>query len=115
MKHISVPDKVKISKKRTAKNDDNSLKSISSEDISQSSKTMCCTKDNPAEGRGRKMHLLQMIILPFIPSVALIAQTGLILNNIVLHRQEVREIEAQVGAVKNVESTPNRIKYHHTS
>lgn len=81
----------------TTIDDNNSLRSLSSEDVSQAPKGYCCTKEtNPAYGRGRRLHLLQMLILPFIPILALIIQTSVILTNIMVYRQEVMDIEAQV-------------------
>lgn len=82
----------------TVNEDDNSVCSLSSEDVSQIPKSLCCAKEtNPAHGRGRRLHLLQMLILPFIPILALIVQTAVILDNIMVYRQEVMDIEAQVS------------------
>lgn len=75
-----------------------SLRSVSSEDISQSPKTYCWAA-NPAHGSGRRLHLLQMLVLPFIPIMALIAQTAVVLHKVVVYRQEVTDIETQVGCV----------------
>lgn len=80
--------------------DNNSLRSLSSEDVSQAPKGYCCAKaTNPAYGRGRRLHLLQMLILPFIPILALIIQTSIILTNMMVYRQEVTDIEAQVRCI----------------
>lgn len=77
--------------------DENSLRSISSEDISQAPRGYCCAKSiNPADGRGRKLHLLQMPVLPFIPILALIVQTALQLQDVMTYRNEVMEIDSQV-------------------
>ncbi|XP_025836512.1 uncharacterized protein LOC108736041 [Agrilus planipennis] len=75
-----------------------SVLSLSSEDVSVTPKGFrCCVKEtNPAHGRGRRFHLCQMLVLPFIPILALIVQTAFILNNIMIHRQEVLDVESQV-------------------
>lgn len=39
---------------------------------------------------------LQMIILPFIPILALIVQTSFMLNEILVYRRESSDIETQV-------------------
>lgn len=78
-------------------NDEASLRSISSEDVSQAPKGYCCAKSiNPADGKGRKLHLLQMLVLPFIPILALIVQTSVLLNDIMTYRNEVMDIDTQV-------------------
>lgn len=43
------------------------------------------------------MHTLQMIILPFIPILALIVQTSVTLQEILDYKAEVADIEAQVS------------------
>lgn len=76
-----------------------SLRSISSEDLSYMDveRLHCCAKaSNPAYKRGRRLQLMQMLILPFIPILALIVQTSIILQGILVHRNEVMDIEAQV-------------------
>ena len=78
--------------------DNASVRSVSSEDVSYVGvRGQCCVKaSNPAYKRGRRLQLLQMLILPFIPILALIVQTGITLNDIIIYRQEVSDIETQV-------------------
>lgn len=45
------------------------------------------------------VSLFQMIILPFIPILALIVQTSLILQEILDYRAEVADIETQVSDI----------------
>lgn len=46
--------------------------------------------------------LFQMIILPFIPILALLVQTVYMLTGILEYRHEISEIETQVGLNTNV-------------
>ena len=82
----------------TSMPDDNSVRSVSSEDMSYVGvRGQCCVKaSNPAYKRGRRLQLLQMLVLPFIPILALIVQTAIALRDILTYRQEVSDIEAQV-------------------
>lgn len=90
--------KSNLATNNVADNDESSLRSLSSEDVSQAPRGYCCAKStNPADGRGRKLHLLQMLVLPFIPILALIVQTSVLLNNIMTYRNEVMEIDTQVS------------------
>ncbi|KAH0548359.1 hypothetical protein KQX54_000806 [Cotesia glomerata] len=77
-----------------------SVRSLSSDDVStsKSSKKKSCWKraTDPAHRRGRRIQLLQMLVLPFIPILALIVQTANTLHDILIYRQEVSDIEAQV-------------------
>ncbi|XP_063917238.1 uncharacterized protein LOC135132949 isoform X2 [Zophobas morio] len=91
--------------------DDTSLRSLSSEDVSQAPRGYCCAKSaNPADGKGRKLHLLQMLVLPFIPIMALIVQTAVILNNIMIYRQEVMDIENQVTIAEELGKVVTRMQ-----
>ncbi|KAK5641547.1 hypothetical protein RI129_010094 [Pyrocoelia pectoralis] len=76
--------------------DTSSIHSLSSESLSPKSYRCCGETTNPAHGKGRRFHLFQMLILPFIPILALIVQTAILLNNIMVHRQEVMDVETQV-------------------
>lgn len=78
--------------------DNNSVRSVSSEDVSYAGvRGQCCVKAaNPAYKRGRRLQLMQMLVLPFIPILALIIQTAITLHEIIIYRQEVSDIEAQV-------------------
>lgn len=81
----------------SAAGDTCSLRSVSSEDVSMAPRGQCCANAvNPVYKSGRRFHLLQMLVLPFIPILALITQTSVILDNILIYRQEVMDIEAQV-------------------
>jgi hypothetical protein len=82
----------------TSMADNSSVRSVSSEDVSYSGvRGQCCVKAaNPAYKRGRRLQLLQMLVLPFIPILALIGQTAMTLHDILIYRQEVSDIEAQV-------------------
>ncbi|CAD7014704.1 unnamed protein product [Ceratitis capitata] len=74
-----------------------SIRSLSSEDVSTAVEGKCCSAAarNPAIKTGRRIQLMQMIILPFIPILALIVQTSVILQEILDYRAEVADIETQ--------------------
>nr|CAD7580440.1 unnamed protein product [Timema californicum] len=79
--------------------DNCSVRSVSSEDVSYGAgvRRQCCGKAaNPAYKTGRRLQLLQMLVLPFIPILALIMQTSITLRDILVYRQEVAEIDLQV-------------------
>ncbi|XP_025264007.1 uncharacterized protein LOC105258860 isoform X2 [Camponotus floridanus] len=77
-----------------------SVRSLSSDDVSGTKvnrKKSCWARaTNPAHRRGRRIQLLQMLVLPFIPILALIVQTANTLHDILIYRQEVSDIESQV-------------------
>ncbi|XP_046389564.1 uncharacterized protein LOC124158484 [Ischnura elegans] len=60
----------------------------------------CCCRGpcraNPALKRGRRLQLLQMLALPFVPVAALIVQNALTLHGIVIDRREVSDVDKQV-------------------
>lgn len=58
---------------------------------------MCCEgAGNPAYKRGRRFQLAQMIVLPFIPILALIVQTSLTLHTLLDYRNDIESVETQV-------------------
>ncbi|XP_072749417.1 uncharacterized protein [Anoplolepis gracilipes] len=77
-----------------------SVRSLSSDDVSGTKvnrKKSCWARaTDPAHRRGRRIQLLQMLVLPFIPILALIVQTANTLHDILIYRQEVSDIESQV-------------------
>lgn len=78
-----------------------SVRSLSSDDVSATKnnrKRSCWARaTDPAHRRGRRIQLLQMLVLPFIPILALIVQTANTLHDILIYRQEVSDIETQVN------------------
>jgi len=77
-----------------------SVRSLSSDDVSTKTnrKKSCWARaTDPAHRRGRRIQLLQMLVLPFIPILALIVQTANTLHDILIYRQEVSDIETQVS------------------
>lgn len=79
---------------------DSDRESVSSDEVSYVGvRGQCCPDKaaNPAYKNGRRLQLLQMLILPFIPILALILQTGFSLKDIIYNRQEVSAIEMQVS------------------
>uniref|UniRef100_A0A182JVW7 guanylate cyclase n=1 Tax=Anopheles christyi TaxID=43041 RepID=A0A182JVW7_9DIPT len=73
---------------------------------------MCCSAEakNPAFKRGRQLQQMQMIILPFIPILALIAQTSYEMIEIVSYRMEVTEIENQVTMATDLGKVVTRLQ-----
>ncbi|CAD7089726.1 unnamed protein product [Hermetia illucens] len=89
-----------------------SLRSVSSEDVSGAAKGKCCSAAarNPAIKTGRRIQLFQMIILPFIPILALIVQTSVILHNLLIYRMEVSDIETQVTIATDLGKVVTRLQ-----
>ncbi|XP_055371528.1 uncharacterized protein LOC129605660 [Condylostylus longicornis] len=90
-----------------------SVRSISSEDVSTAIEYgNCCSAEarNPAIKTGRRIQLFQMIILPFIPILALIVQTSLMLHDILNYRVEVSDIEIQVTTATDLGKIVTRLQ-----
>lgn len=80
--------------------DEDSVSEISriSEEPSRRSDGLCCADAvNPAYKRGRRLQLIQMIILPFIPILALIVQTSMSLQYLLEYRNDIEDVETQVS------------------
>jgi len=73
-----------------------SLSSIGANKSSKRGRRRCCLSANPHFKRGRRLQLLQMLALPFVPILALIVQNAFTLKNIVVNRHEVTDIDRQV-------------------
>ncbi|XP_055615471.1 uncharacterized protein LOC129761747 [Toxorhynchites rutilus septentrionalis] len=93
-----------------------SIISVSSEDVSTAAVNWfgkdCCGAEanNPAFKRGRQIQLMQMIILPFIPILALIIQTSYEMIDIVSYRMEATEIEGQVTMATDLGKVVTRLQ-----
>uniref|UniRef100_A0A1A9X302 guanylate cyclase n=1 Tax=Glossina brevipalpis TaxID=37001 RepID=A0A1A9X302_9MUSC len=89
-----------------------SVHSTSSEDISTAVEAKCCSAEarNPAIKTGRRLQLMQMIILPFIPILALIVQTSVTLQEILDYKAEVADIEAQVTIATDLGKVVTRLQ-----
>ncbi|EDW36367.1 GL16716 [Drosophila persimilis] len=89
-----------------------SVRSISSEDISNGGPGRCCNAAarNPAIKTGRRLQLMQMIILPFIPILALIVQTSVTLQEILEYRAAVADIETQVTIATDLGKVVTRLQ-----
>ncbi|XP_071538924.1 uncharacterized protein [Panulirus ornatus] len=74
-----------------------SVLSLDSEDENKlvEVKTGCCGLD-PTTGRGKQIHLAQMLLLPFVPIMALIIQNGLNMVNVLQYQYEMQETIDQV-------------------
>ncbi|KAL0268685.1 UNVERIFIED_CONTAM: hypothetical protein PYX00_010526 [Menopon gallinae] len=71
--------------------------SRNSEDRSRGPGGLCCADaGNPAYKRGRRFQLTQMIVLPFIPILALIVQTAMSLQYLLEYRNDIEDVETQV-------------------
>ena len=55
----------------------------------------CCGLD-PTTGRGKQIHLAQMLCLPFIPIMALIIQNAANMINVLQYQYELQETITQV-------------------
>lgn len=98
-----------------------SIRSVSSEDVSSLAMGHdggggggggCCSAEakNPAFKRGRRIQLMQMIVLPFIPILALIVQTSYEMIDIVSYRMEATEIESQVTMATDLGKVVTRLQ-----
>ncbi|XP_076069616.1 uncharacterized protein LOC143041525 isoform X2 [Oratosquilla oratoria] len=58
-------------------------------------KTGCCGLD-PTTGRGKQIHLAQMLLLPFVPIMALIIQNCINMVNVLQYQYEMQETIDQV-------------------
>ncbi|XP_053698462.1 uncharacterized protein LOC128745413 [Sabethes cyaneus] len=100
--------------------DSASIKSVSSEDVSMATANWhgkgCCSAEakNPAFKRGRQIQLLQMIVLPFIPILALIVQTSYEMIDIVSYRMEATEIEVQVTMATGLGKVVTKLQQERT-
>lgn len=82
--------------------EEDSLSDISriSEEPRKRSEGLCCADaGNPAYKRGRRFQLTQMIVLPFIPILALIVQTAMSLQYLLEYRSDIKDVETQVRFV----------------
>ncbi|XP_042880280.1 uncharacterized protein LOC122258414 isoform X2 [Penaeus japonicus] len=76
--------------------DENKLVEVRPRDLIQHIvKTGCCGLD-PTTGRGKQIHLAQMLLLPFVPIMALIIQNGLNMVNVLQYQYEMQETIDQV-------------------
>ncbi|XP_026674281.1 uncharacterized protein LOC108630979 isoform X2 [Ceratina calcarata] len=91
-----------------------SVRSLSSDDVSTTKanrKRSCWARaTDPAHRRGRRIQLLQMLVLPFIPILALIVQTANTLHDILIYRQEVSDIETQVTIATDLGKVVTRMQ-----
>ena len=59
-------------------------------------KTGCCGMD-PTTGRGKQLHLIQMLLLPFIPIMALIIQNVVNMVTVLESQADMQKTIEQVG------------------
>ena len=52
---------------------------------------------DPTTGRGKQLHLIQMLLLPFIPIMALITQNVVNMLTVLEHQYDMQESIDQVG------------------
>ncbi|XP_066996175.2 uncharacterized protein [Anabrus simplex] len=94
-----------------AAGDGHSVRSVSSEDVSYAPRGQCCAEaTNPTYKRGRRLQLMQMLVLPFIPILALIVQTSMTLRDILVYRQEAMDVEAQVTIATDLGKVVTRLQ-----
>ena len=58
-------------------------------------RTGCCSL-NPVSGTGKRWHQSQMLLLPFVPILALIAQNCWSMMNIIIYQTEMKDLRRQV-------------------
>ena len=59
---------------------------------------VCCFRFDPISSTGKRVYLLQMIILPFIPIAALIVQNCCTMVSVTIANRDAMEINKQVNA-----------------
>ena len=69
----------------------------SMEDSSLVSVSTGCFHVSPATRKGKRLQLLQMLLLPFIPIAALVVQNCLVMNQAITAQREAKVIEHQVS------------------
>ena len=58
---------------------------------------VCCFRVDPISSTGKRLYLLQMIILPFIPIAALIVQNCCTMVSVAIANRDAMEINKQVN------------------
>lgn len=56
-----------------------------------------CCNFNPVSAAGKRWHLVQMIMLPFIPIAALVVQNCWFMRNVARQQQEMKFLSRQVS------------------